>query len=71
MLQKSVCKFGYEVQNEVSKIKNNAYSETNYAFKKGGSTQKLSFLRKYALTREKYQNDDVKIIEEESNIRRT
>ena len=42
------------ILNRISKILTNAYSETNYAFKKGGSTQKLLFLRKHALTCEKY-----------------
>lgn len=58
------------ILNRITKILTSAYSETNYAFKKGGSTQKLLFLRKHALTCEKYYNDDVKIIEEESDIRR-
>ena len=59
------------ILNRISKILTNAYSETNYAFKKGGSTQKLLFLRKHALTCEKFQNSKVIIIEEESDIRRT
>ena len=42
------------ILNRIGKFLTNAYSETNYAFSKNRSTQKLMFLRKHALTCEKY-----------------